>query len=81
MGVTHFRELQAEVFRLHSERRYADALALLERSQAITLNGSVTFCSGGLPGGSDGRHRWSSTFLGGCWPRSLVVGEYAHGRS
>lgn len=31
MDVKHFRELQAEVFRLHSERRYADGIALLER--------------------------------------------------
>ena len=76
------RELQAEVFRLHSERRYADALRSSSGSQAITLNGSVTFVLARLPGGSDGRHRWSNYVpAGGCWPRSLVVGEYAHGRS
>ncbi|HOB91938.1 MAG TPA: dienelactone hydrolase family protein [Bacillota bacterium] len=31
MDAMHFRELQAEVFRLHSEQCYAEALALLER--------------------------------------------------
>ena len=31
MDMMHFRELRAEVFRLHSEQRYADALELLER--------------------------------------------------
>jgi len=82
MDVMHFRELRAEVFRLHSEQRYADALELLEREADRHHDrfGDIMFwrgCLSALLGDVDGAIAFLQEAVdrGHWWSESTIIGD------
>jgi predicted esterase len=82
MDMMHFRELRAEVFRLHSEQRYADALELLERKADRHPDrfGDILFwrgCLSALLGDVDGAIAFLQEAVdrGHWWSESILLGD------